>query len=162
MGSSTKLVVALVLFAVVTAGSGPVEPFFNPHDATASVQHAFDTTPRGGTVHLRNHGAPWVVRPLWIRRDDLTVTFGAGVVLLAKRGAFHEPVVSLLAVAGARNVSLLGQSGAHMPTLRMWKEDYANESLYSKAEWRHGLWIGRRKVSYLPSHSTPEQTTLVH
>ena len=151
MGTHTRLIAALVPFAVTAAGPPPLEPAFDPHDATAAVQHALDSAPPGGTVHLRNHGAPWAVRPLWIRRDDLTVTFATGVVLLAKRGEFHAPVLSLLAVAGARNVTLRGlPSGAgrgDMPTLRMWKQDYANESLYSKAEWRHGLWIGRRKAS---------------
>ena len=155
MGSGARLIAALVPFAVTAAGPPPLEPAFDPHDATAAVQHARDSAPPGGTVHLRDHGAPWAVRPLWIRRDDLTVTFAAGVVLLAKRGEFHAPVLSLLAVAGARNVTLRGLPGAGrggMPTLRMWKQDYANESLYSKAEWRHGLWIGRRKAS---PHPTP-------
>ena len=160
MGTHARLIAALVPFAVTAAGSPPLEPAFDPHDATAAVQHALDSAPPGGTVHLRDHGAPWAVRPLWIRRDDLTVTFAAGVVLLAKRGEFHAPVLSLLAVAGARNVTLRGlPSGAGrggMPTLRMWKQDYANESLYSKAEWRHGLWIGRRKASpHAPPHLSP-------
>ena len=165
MGTHARLIAALVPFAVTAAGPPPLEPAFDPHDATAAVQHALDSAPPGGTVHLRDHGAPWAVRPLWIRRDDLTVTFAAGAVLLAKRGEFHAPVLSLLAVAGARNVTLRGlPSGAgrgDMPMLRMWKQDYANESLYSKAEWRHGLWIGRRKASPSP-HPTLSSPTPPH
>ena len=68
----------------------PLEPCFDPLDATDCIQAALDRNSSGPvSVHIADHdGQPWVVRPLWIRRSNLVVSLAPDVVLLAKSGAF--------------------------------------------------------------------------
>eukprot|EP01044_Picomonas_judraskeda_P029801 COSAG03_NODE_10467_length_649_cov_1.305455_1_plen_70_part_10 len=54
----------------------------------------------------------WVVRPLFITRDDLTVIFEDGVLLHARKGHFQGvdgDQASLLTVYKASNVTLEGR-----------------------------------------------------
>eukprot|EP01052_Picozoa_sp_SAG31_P013901 SAG31_NODE_848_length_11534_cov_8.897463_11_plen_504_part_00 len=116
---------------------------WNATDGTAALQAALDS--RAHTVWVRNvSGLPWTIQPVFLR-SNTTVRFAAGSLVVARRGAFHAKNDSLInigcATVGATcptvtNVSLVGGLGA---TLRMWREDYANPKLYSKAEWRHGV-----------------------
>ena len=122
-------------------------PGFAAADSTAALQAALDS-PAAHTVWVRNvSGLPWIITPVFLRSNQ-TVRFGARALVLAKRGEFHSKTASLLNLgcpdashglchrASPTNVSLLGEPGA---TLRMWRSDYGNLSLYSKAEWRHGV-----------------------
>ena len=121
-------------------------PGFAAADSTAALQAAIDSPAH--TIWVRNvSGQPWIITPVFLRSNQ-TVRFGAGALVLAKRGEFHSKTASLLNLgcpdashglchrASPTNVSLLGEPGA---TLRMWRSDYGNQSLYSKAEWRHGV-----------------------
>ena len=51
--------------------------------------------------------------------------------MLAKRGSFHGLQDSLIMGTGISNASIVGL-GANGATLRMWKMDYANASLYQQ------------------------------
>ena len=113
----------------------PLQPCFDPVDATDCIQQALNQT-ASSHVHLANLGKPWIVRPLFIRRSNLLVTFAPGVVVSAKAGEFKGHDDSLVSITGASNVSLVGQSPAstawdpayperstQMSTLRMRKKD---------------------------------------
>jgi hypothetical protein len=111
-------------------------------NATATcLQAAFDAALPGDVIEVPFTGKPWVVsRPLNLRRDGVTLHFLPGVVLEAQRGQFHGESDCLLTVGGATTVvvgvTVRGSPGA---LLRMHRAEYANSTLYSKAEWRHGL-----------------------
>ena len=112
-------------------------------NATATcLQAAFDAALPGDVIEIPFTGEPWVVsRPLFLRRDGITLQLLPGVVLEAQRGQFHGESDSLLTVGGGTaalvaGVTVRGSPGA---VLRMHRADYANSTLYSKAEWRHGL-----------------------
>ena len=79
-------------------------------------------------------------RPLTVRRSNLVIELCDGAVLQARRGFFHEPNDALLRLDGVSNVSIIGTGSA---AIRMWRVDYANASLYTHAEWRHGHTLGR-------------------
>jgi hypothetical protein len=144
----------------------PVVPCYDPVDATDCLQAALDSGGgRATTVHVPNTG-PWLIskKGLWVTTDNLVVTLAPGVVIEAAEGAFHDLVASLFAVAGADNFTLRGlaplmnpldpASSSSLPTLRMRKADYMNASKYTHSEWRHALWIGRRKGSGCPWAAT--------
>ena len=80
----------------------------------------------------------WPVHPLALHLtngSNRKIVFQPGVVVEAVRGAFKNGTASLLTLTGVENVTIEG-SGA---TLRMWRDDYANASLYSHSESRMGL-----------------------
>jgi hypothetical protein len=150
----------------------PLEPCFDPVDATNCLQQLLDQNATAA-VHVPNHNdMPWIVRPLWIRRANLVVTFAPGVVILAKAGSFLGTNDVLLSLSGAANVSLLGLSGydpsrpelsayAAMPTLRMRKASYTKPP-YALGEWRHGIWIGSRfgnEGTSKPPFALPDRQT---
>jgi hypothetical protein len=146
---------------------------FDPVDATACLQQLLDQN-SSAAVHVPNHdNRPWIVRPLWIRRSNLVVTFAPGVVLLAKAGSFLGTDDALLSLSGAVNVSLLGPPSsafdpsrpglsADMPTIRMRKGDYTTKP-YTRGEWRHGIWIGSRHGGWgdatKPPFALPDRET---
>jgi hypothetical protein len=120
---------------------------FNASDSTEIVQAALsmaaiDTL----TIDRPPSGQHWLVRPLFITRHNLALILAPGVVVLAKRDEFHGNDDTLLKAEGAHNISILGQPGS---SLRMRRADYAVPSwgscpscrLYSKAEWRAGIWL---------------------
>ena len=55
--------------------------------------------------------------------------------LQAKRGGFRGKGDCLLTLDDVENITLEGPGA----TLRMWREDYANTSLYNYSEGRHGV-----------------------
>lgn len=112
---------------------------FNPDDATDALQAAIDSKAR--TVIVPFTGSPWIVRPIRLR-GDLDLVFEAGVLVLAKAGAFLGGGDTLFRAQDATNITIRG----HGATLRMRKADYQNPP-YPRAEWRMGLaFLGCRNV----------------
>ncbi len=105
---------------------------FDPADATAALQAAINSGAR--KVIVENLGAPWVVNKLELAGNQELV-FAPGVVVQAKRGAFHGKSDSLFAATLQTNITLTGRGA----TLRMWKSDYDDKAQYTHAEWRHVL-----------------------
>jgi len=112
------------------------------HDATDAIQKALDT-PNVDAVTVEYTGRPWIVRPLFIRRDGRSLRLNPGVAIEAKPGAFKDIHDCLLSVLGQENVTIEG----HGATLRMRKEDYTGTKstkgtkAYTPSEWRHGVSI---------------------
>lgn len=104
---------------------------FDPEDSTRFVQEAIDSP--ADEIVVDRLGSEWVVSPLFIRRDNLTVTFEDGATLLARRGAFIPLSDRLLTVTEATNVTLRGHG-----VLRMRQAEYVKPP-YIKGEWRHCL-----------------------
>ena len=116
-------------------------------DSTESLQAAIDCG--ASEVRVPKMRGPWVVSTTATRRSPAAVgsrgTHAAalylrsnqrvvleeGVVVLAKRGSFHGLQDSLIMGTGISNASIVGL-GANGATLRMWKLDYANASLYQQ------------------------------
>ncbi len=113
---------------------------FDAEDATACLQAAIDSgVPR---LIVEDMGSPWIVTPLTLVSNQ-EIVFEEGVELLAKRGEFHGGGDALVTARDVENVTLRGDGA----TFRMWREDYANPELYTKAEWRHCLQLrGVRNV----------------
>ena len=116
---------------------------FTPgRDATASIQAAIDC-PLAHTVVVKDMGAPWVVAPpplhlpvyennsatyicraaINFTRSNQLVIFQPGVVVEAKRWAFHGFKDSLAHIGSewgaVRNLTVRGEGA----TWRMWKQD---------------------------------------
>ena len=106
----------------------------NQTDCTDELQQALDDASSSRVSVKHAEGRQWITRPLTLKRSNVTITIESGVVLQARRGFFHGPHDTLLTVEGTSNVSLQGPG-----SIRMWRQDYANLTLYSKAEWRAGL-----------------------
>lgn len=104
---------------------------FDPADATAALQSAIRSGAR--KVIVENFGSPWIVDRIQLASDQ-EIVFEKGVVVQAKRGAFHGKTDSLFSASGLANVTLTGPGA----TLKMWKADYTTPD-YTKSEWRHTL-----------------------
>ena len=116
----------------------------NTTDCTEAIQAALDDpTQRHVVLPAAGSGLPtssggetlWITRPLRLNRSDVVFELRPGVVLQARRGFFHGHSDTVLKVSKASNISIVGPGAA----IRMWRVDYRNLSLYSKAEWRAGL-----------------------
>ncbi|MCK5806247.1 MAG: hypothetical protein KAI66_25675, partial [Lentisphaeria bacterium] len=108
---------------------------FNPKDSTAALQAAIDSgVPK---LIVEKMAGPWIVTPITLVSDQ-EIVFEEGVVVLAKRGEFKGGNDSLFKASGKKNITLRGYGA----TWRMWRDDYANPDLYSKAEWRMCLALG--------------------
>ncbi len=113
---------------------------FDAEDATACLQAAIDSGAR--RLIVEDMGTPWVVMPIELRSHQ-EIVFEPGVELVAKRGEFHGGGDALMSARGVESVTLRGEGA----TFRMWREDYADPELYTKAEWRHCLQLrGVRNV----------------
>ena len=103
-------------------------------DTTEALQLTL-SDPRVSTLIIDlppNPAVGWIVRPLFITRNDLTVIFEDGVLLHARKGHFQGvdgDQASLLTVYEAQNISLIGKGNA---TLRMRRADYLNASMGCK------------------------------
>lgn len=104
---------------------------YNAEDSTAALQAALDAATAPTAAYVLISPGVWKTRPLFVG-SNTSVVFEPGAILEAVRGSFHGVADALLTVSAASNVSIRGAG-----TLRMWRDDYANRSLYSKAEWRH-------------------------
>lgn len=94
---------------------------FDPMDSTAALQAALDSS--ADVVIVDNVGQDWITRPLFVRRDNVTVIFESGVTLRAKIGGFPAKRDSLLLVDGRNNVRIYGYGA----TFKMNKPEYTGE-----------------------------------
>ena len=108
---------------------------FDSEDATAALQAAIDSgVPK---LVVEKMAGPWIVTPIMLVSNQ-EIVFEEGVVVLAKRGEFKSGNASLFRARNKENITLSGYGA----TWRMWRDDYANPELYSKAEWRMCLALG--------------------
>jgi len=99
---------------------------YNTTDATDALQSALDDR-SANTVIVRNMGAPWVVKPIFIRRDNLNIVFQDGAVLQSQTG--YGTTQSMLSCNGYKNITITGYGA----TFRM------NKNEYTSGQWRHCL-----------------------
>ena len=81
-------------------------------------------------VIVEKMAGPWIVDPIKLAGNQELV-FEKGVVVLAKKGAFHGQNDSLFSAPDKSNIKLTGYGA----TLQMRRADYASPA-YRKAEWR--------------------------
>jgi hypothetical protein len=111
----------------------------NTNDCTLPLQAALDDATADVVLVPGRASSVWHTRPLQINRSNVELRLGVGAVLQARRGFFHGTDDMVLVVRSATNVSITGDG--RTSAIRMWRIDYRNTSLYSKAEWRHGVGV---------------------
>ena len=104
---------------------------FDPEDSTRFLRAAMDSGAK--KVIVDRQKSDWVTTSL-TGAPNQTVIFENGVVLRAKRGAFHGRSDSLLNYIGCSNVTIIGYGAV----LKMERDVYAKPP-YSKSEHRHIL-----------------------
>eukprot|EP01051_Picozoa_sp_SAG22_P011551 SAG22_NODE_1122_length_5500_cov_2.968339_4_plen_313_part_00 len=93
------------------------------------------STPRRAALYLDGK-APWSA-------NDTTIVLEPGVEIQALRGSFAGLEDCLIQARALSNLTIIGYGA----TLRMWKEDYNNHSLYRDSEFRMGISVyGSRGV----------------
>jgi hypothetical protein len=114
---------------------------FNDQDATSALQTAIDSK-AADTLIVRNMGKDWIVTPIFLRSANQTIIFESGVIVTAKKGAFHGNNDCLFSTrtainvgSNANNISLIGYGA----TFRMQKAEYMNPALYAFSGDRHGI-----------------------
>eukprot|EP00037_Helgoeca_nana_P004496 m.46179 g.46179 ORF g.46179 m.46179 type:complete len:433 (+) comp15359_c0_seq1:211-1509(+) len=90
---------------------------------------------RGLNLH---HAPPWVTGPITLSCSDQEIVLQSGVVIEAKRWAFRGKGDSLLTINDLSNITVRAEAPGSA-TLRMWRGDYANATLYNHSEGRHGM-----------------------
>lgn len=107
---------------------------FDKADSTEALQNAINSgVPK---LIVDNMGSDWIIgKPLHLVSNQ-TIIFEDGVVIQAKKDAFHKKNDSLFNGNKINNFALIGKGNA---TFRMRRADYDNPKLYSKAEWRMGI-----------------------
>lgn len=106
---------------------------FDQKDSTRFLQAAINS--RAKKVVVSNMGHDWVITPITLASDQ-EIFFEPGVVVTAKKGAFHGTHDSLFKAMDTKNITI----GGYGATLRMQKQDYMSEQ-YKKAEWRSGIYL---------------------
>ncbi len=101
-------------------------------DDTEIIQKAIDSN--SSSLFIPATPGPWVVEPLFIKTDNLTVYFESNTQIIAKKGSFSGRGDCLITIENQRNINLIAL-GENV-RLTMNREDY-DRSPYSKAEWRH-------------------------
>ena len=110
---------------------------YDPEDSTRFLQAALDSPHEEIVVDAKE--SPWVARPLK-GRSGKTIIFEDGAWIRAKRGSFKGKLDILMRFDGCTNVTLRGVGGNPRNCgLRMWRDDYADTSRYSRSEWRHAV-----------------------
>lgn len=104
---------------------------FQPDDSTRTLQAAINSGAQ--KVVVQKMDSPWIVDKIELASNQ-EIEFEAGVVVLAKEGAFHGKADALLSAWNKSSITLTG----HGATLQMRRADYDGKD-YSKAEWRHVL-----------------------
>ena len=106
---------------------------YDEKDATAALQAAIDSGAK--KVIIEKMPGPWIVDKIKLVGDQ-ELFFEPGVVIEAKKGAFHGRADSLFSAWNdVKNLKLIGPGA----TLRMHRDDYDNPKEYEKAEWRHAI-----------------------
>lgn len=105
---------------------------YDPADSTTALQDAINSGVR--KLVIEDMGTPWITDKLKLAGDQ-EIVFEKGVVVLARRGAFHGNNDCLFSAASKTNITLTG----HGATLKMWKQDYDDSTRYKRAEWRNVL-----------------------
>ena len=96
----------------------------DPADCTPTMQAALDS-PTAHTVVFS--ARTWVTQPLHLARNDTTLVFAPGALVLAKAGAFQEAYDCLFACYLARNLTIRGYGA----TWRMRRSDYNDSAKYA-------------------------------
>jgi len=107
---------------------------YDENDSTDILQKALDSEYH--TIVIPVKPGPWITRPLFINRDNITIIFEKGAQLIAKRGSYRGRGDSLLSIDGVQNISIDGYGGI----IRMWRDDY-DKKPYEHSEWRSGIKI---------------------
>lgn len=125
--------VALILCAAAVRAS----TFgWNAADATECLTKAL--TSGVEKVVIDRQMSDWVLTPVRVSVRDVEIVLEDGVVLRAKKDAFHHPHRGLLCLNACRNVVLRGEGTARFV---MNKPDYQDPSRYSFSEWRDTLTV---------------------
>ena len=103
-----------------------------PDDSTEILQKALDS--EFSTIIIPAMSGPWVTKPLFLKRDNLTIILEPGALLVAKRDEFYGRGDSLLTLDAVKNITIQGYGA----TFKMWREDY-DKKPYTHAEWRTGI-----------------------
>ena len=103
---------------------------FDEEDATEALQAAINSGAR--KLIVENMGRPWIVSPLFLASNQ-EIVFEEGCEILARRGEYAAPKDAMINILSVENVTLSGYGA----TMRMWRDDYDDPALYTKAEWRH-------------------------
>jgi hypothetical protein len=151
--------------AGATASSLDVRRCFNATDSTSCLQRGLDAAATSGQLlRVPAMPSPWVVTPLFLRRNGTHVRLGSGVIIEARRAApgrsdffagYTDCLVRIMRFEGDAappmnswdkhkryptlplfNISLTADGSA---TLRMWKQDYMDRSRYNFTEHRHAI-----------------------
>jgi hypothetical protein len=104
---------------------------FQAEESTAALQAAIDSGAE--KVIVEKMPSPWIVNKIQLASNQ-ELYFEPGVVVQAKKGAFHGKSDALFTARDKANVKLTGYGA----TLRMQRDDYDGPD-YSHAEWRHAL-----------------------
>lgn len=123
-------ILGLALLGIVVSRASPKTVYadqygYNKEDVTTALQAALNDKD-ADTVIVRNMGSPWIVGRMFIRRDNLTLIFEKGAVLLAKSGAFPGRSDSLMNCDQRKNITIKGYGA----TFQMRKAEYGS------GEWR--------------------------
>lgn len=110
---------------------------WNPTDATACLQAAFDSGAK--KVVVDRQASEWLVDTVY-PRSDTEVVFADGVVVRAKPGSMKKPTDSLVRFQRVTNVVFRGEGSA---TLLMNRADYLDPAKYRHGEHRHLLSVKR-------------------
>ena len=106
---------------------------YDEKDATAALQAAINSGAK--KVIVEKMSGPWIVDKLKLVGNQ-ELFFEPGVVIEAKKGAFHGRADSLFSAwDDVKNLKLIGPGA----TLKMHRDDYDNPKEYEKAEWRHAI-----------------------
>ena len=79
----------------------------------------------------------WVTQPLHLVRNDTTLVFAPGALVLAKAGAFQEAYHCLFACYLARNLTIRGYGA----TWRMRRSDYNDSAKYTPSVSLPRSWL---------------------
>lgn len=103
---------------------------FNAEDATSCLKKAIASNAR--EVIIDNVGKDYIIgSPIGLYSNQ-TITLEKGVVIRAKKGAFHKGV--MFRTEGGRNITIQGMGNNR---IIMNKKDYRNPKLYKQSEHRH-------------------------
>jgi hypothetical protein len=115
---------------------------FDASDSTSAVRAALATNK--STVVIPRMSSPWILGTMGgpaamhlLHQQNMTIILQPGAQIQAKRGDFRQKNQRLFLIEDCHNITIL----AYGSTMSMWRQDYANLSLYVKSEWRAGLAI---------------------